>query len=37
LRRTTKYASLLKISRALHMAFFEQPEGNDFLNSMTDR
>jgi len=34
LRRTVKYGSLLRISRALHLAFFEQPEGNDFFSNL---
>jgi hypothetical protein len=31
LRRTAKYASLLRISGALHLALFEQPGENGFL------
>ena len=34
LRRTTKYASLLRISRALHLGIFEQPGANDFFNNL---
>jgi hypothetical protein len=34
LRRTAQYASLLKISWALHLALFEQPGGNDFFSSL---
>jgi hypothetical protein len=30
LRRTAKYASFLRISGALHLAIFEQPEKDDF-------
>ena len=33
LRRTSKYASLLRISRALHLGIFEQPERNNIFNS----
>ena len=33
LRRTSKYASLLRISGALHLGIFEQPAGNDFFSS----
>jgi len=32
LQRTAKYASLLRISGALHLAFFEQPEEEGFFN-----
>jgi hypothetical protein len=31
LRRTIKYASLLRISGALHLALFEQPEKDNFF------
>jgi hypothetical protein len=31
LRRTSKYASLLRISGALHLAIFEQPLKDDFF------
>jgi hypothetical protein len=31
LRRTSKYASLLRISGALHLGIFEQPDENDFF------
>jgi hypothetical protein len=34
LRRTAKYVSLLRISGALHLAFFEQPGKDDFLSSL---
>jgi hypothetical protein len=34
LRRTAKYASLLRISGALHLAFFEQPGKDDFFSSL---
>jgi len=34
LRRTAKYASLLRISRALHLALFEQPGKDDFFSSL---
>jgi hypothetical protein len=34
LRRTPKYASLLRISGALHVGIFEQPEENDFFNKL---
>jgi hypothetical protein len=34
LRRTTKYASLLRISGALHLALFEQPGKDDFFSSV---
>ncbi len=34
LRRTIKYASFLRISGALHLAIFEQPEQTDFFNSL---
>jgi hypothetical protein len=33
LRRTAKYASLLRISGALHLALFEQPGWDDFFNN----
>jgi hypothetical protein len=32
LRRTGKYASFLRISGALHLGVFEQPEENDFFS-----
>jgi hypothetical protein len=32
LRRTSKYASLLRISGALHLGIFEQPEKNDLFS-----
>jgi len=34
LRRTPKYASLLRISRALHLGIFEQPEENAFFSKL---
>jgi hypothetical protein len=34
LRRTAKYASLLRISGALHLAFFEQPGKDGLLSSL---
>jgi len=36
LRRTSKYASLLRISDALHLGIFEQPAENDFFNKLLD-
>jgi hypothetical protein len=33
LRRTGKYASLLRISEALYLALFEQPGGDGFISS----
>jgi hypothetical protein len=33
LRRTAKYASLLRISGSLHLALFEQPEEDAFSTS----
>jgi hypothetical protein len=33
LQRTAKYASLLRISGALHLTIFEQPEEDGFLSS----
>jgi hypothetical protein len=33
LQRTAKYASLLRISEALHLALFEQPAKDDFFTS----
>jgi hypothetical protein len=36
LRRTAKYASLLRISGALHLALFEQPGEDDFFGSLLD-
>jgi hypothetical protein len=32
LRRISKYASLLRISGALHLGIFEQSEKNDFFS-----
>ena len=34
LQRTVKYASLLRISGALHLALFEQPGKDDFFSSL---
>jgi hypothetical protein len=34
LRRTLKYASLLRISGALHLGIFEQPGLNHFLGKL---
>jgi hypothetical protein len=34
LQRTTKYASFLRISRALHLDVFDQPEKNYFFNNL---
>jgi hypothetical protein len=34
LRRTAKYTSFLKISAALHLTIFEQPEKDDFFSSL---
>jgi hypothetical protein len=34
LRRTGKYASFLRILRALHFDFFEQPEKDHFFNNL---
>ena len=34
LRRTSKYASLLRISGALHLGIFEQPAKNDFFSKL---
>jgi hypothetical protein len=36
LRRTSEYASLLRISGALHLALFEQRGKNDFSSSLLD-
>ena len=36
LQRTFKYASLLRISGALHLGVFDQPEKNDIFNSCKD-
>jgi hypothetical protein len=36
LRRTTKYASLFRISGALHPALFEQPEKDYFFSSLLE-
>jgi len=37
LRRTAKYASFLRISGALHLAIFEQPEEDNFFSSSLER
>jgi hypothetical protein len=37
LRRTAKYASFLRISGALHLTIFEQPEKDDFFSSLLIR
>jgi hypothetical protein len=37
LRRTLKYASFLRISRALHLGIFEQPEQNYFSAALEDK
>jgi hypothetical protein len=34
LRRTSKYASLLRISGAFHLGIFEQPEKNQFFSNL---
>jgi hypothetical protein len=34
LRRTVKYAALLRISGALHLVLFEQPAKDDFFSSL---
>jgi len=34
LRRTEKYASLLRISHALHLDVFDQPVENHFFNKL---
>jgi len=34
LRRTEKYASFLRISRALHLDVFDQPGENCFFNKL---
>jgi hypothetical protein len=36
LRRTAKYASLLRISGALHLALFEQPGKDDIISSLLE-
>jgi hypothetical protein len=36
LRRTPKYASLLRISGALHLGIFEQSAKNDFFSKLLD-
>jgi hypothetical protein len=36
LRRTAEYASLLRISGALHLALFEQPGKDDFFSSVLE-
>ncbi len=37
LRRTSKYASLLRISGALHLGIFEQPVEYDFFSKLLDK
>jgi len=37
LRRTSKYASFLRISGALHLGIFEQHEENDSFNSCWEK
>jgi hypothetical protein len=32
-----KYASFLVISRALHLNVFDQPEKNNFFNTLTEK
>jgi hypothetical protein len=34
LQRTSKYASLLRISGALYLGIFDQPEKNEFFNGL---
>ena len=34
LRRTSQYASLLRISGALHLGIFEQPKKIDFFSNL---
>jgi hypothetical protein len=34
LRRTSKYASFLRIPGALHLGIFEQPAKNDFFSNL---
>ena len=36
LRRTSKYASLLRISGALHLGIFEQPAKNHFFSNLME-
>ena len=36
LRRTSEYASFLRIWGALHLGIFEQPAKNDFLSNLLD-
>ena len=36
LQRTSEYASLLRISGALHLGIFEQPDENDFFSSLLE-
>jgi hypothetical protein len=36
LQRTAKYASLLRISGALHLTLFEIPGKDDFLSSLLE-
>ncbi len=37
LRRTSKYASFLRISGALHLGIFEQPAKIDFFSNLVDQ
>jgi hypothetical protein len=37
LQRTTQYASFLRISCALHLDVFDQPEKNYFFNTLLER
>jgi hypothetical protein len=34
LQRTFKYASLLRVSGALHLGIFDQPERNEFFDRL---
>jgi len=36
LRRSAKYASFLRISDALHLSIFEQPEKDDFFGQLRE-
>jgi hypothetical protein len=35
LQRTSQYASLLRISGALHLGIFDQPEKNEFFDKVS--
>ena len=37
LRRTSRYASFLRMSGVLHLDIFEQPAKNDFFSNLLDR